>query len=108
MDQEQSYQETFDAILVATGKTPNVENLNCEIAGVKYDDKGVQVNQSLQTTNPSIYAGGDCIPGPNFTHNSDIQSRLILNQALLLGTQLPKTIGDINLPYCTYTDPEIA
>ena len=44
MDQGQSCEETFDAILVATGKTPNVENLNCEVAGVKYDNKGVQVN----------------------------------------------------------------
>ena len=62
----------FDAILVATGRSPNVEGLNCEAAGIQYDQRGIKVDKHLQTTNKLVYAVGDCISGPKFTHNSDI------------------------------------
>lgn len=64
--------EEFDAVLLATGRTPNVENMDLEKAGVKYGPKGIEVNENLQTANKNVYACGDCIPGPKFTHNSDV------------------------------------
>lgn len=47
-------------VIHGAGRIPNVEGLNLENAGVDYDNKGITVNEFLQTSNPSIYAGGDC------------------------------------------------
>lgn len=94
-----------DVLLIAAGRTPNVTNLGCETAGVEYDKFGIKVNQYLQTANPDIYAVGDCLPGFKFTHNSDVHARYVVRNALF-GDKKDK--DQIILPYCTYTDPEIA
>lgn len=57
------------------------------------------------TTNKRIYACGDCVPGPNFTHNSDVQARIVLMNSLFLGSENNEKVI---LPYATYTDPEVA
>ena len=51
-----------DAILVGAGRAPNVEGLGLEAAGVAYDRQGRRVNDTLQTSNPRIYAAGDICP----------------------------------------------
>jgi pyruvate/2-oxoglutarate dehydrogenase complex dihydrolipoamide dehydrogenase (E3) component len=94
-----------DEILVAVGRTPNVEGLDLEAAGVQYTTKGVAVNNYLQTTNPNIYAAGDvCLPY-KFTHTADATARLVIQNALFLGR---KKLSALTIPWCTYTDPEIA
>src|SRR5262249_37950044 len=94
-----------DAILVGVGRTPNVEGLTLEPAGVTYDAKqGVHVNDRLQTSNPKIYAAGDICSRYKFTHLSDAHARIIIQNALFFGRA--KASGLI-LPWCTYTDPEI-
>lgn len=64
------------------------------------------MNQFLQTDNQDIFAVGDCIPGPKFTHNSDVHARYVVRNALFDGDK--KNKDEIILPYCTYTDPEVA
>jgi pyruvate/2-oxoglutarate dehydrogenase complex dihydrolipoamide dehydrogenase (E3) component len=91
--------------LVATGRVPNVDGLGCEKAGVKFDENGIIVNQNLRTTNKNIYSCGDCVPGPKFTHNSDIQARVVVRNALF---KMSSKIQDFHIPYATFTDPEIA
>ena len=59
----------------------------------------------LQTTNPDIFAVGDCLPGPKFTHNSDVHARMVVRNALF---EDKKDKSTIVLPKCTYTDPEVA
>src|SRR5438552_1598792 len=61
---------TFEAdeILLAPGRQPNVGGLNLESAGVKYDAKGIKVNEHLQTSASNILAIGDVIGGYLFTH----------------------------------------
>lgn len=95
-----------DEILVGVGRAPNVRDLNLEAAGVKYDErKGVQVNDYLQTSNPRIYAAGDiCFPY-KFTHTADALARIVIQNALFLGR---KKTSALKIPWCTYTDPEIA
>ena len=95
-----------DEILVGVGRAPNVQELNLEAAGVKYDErKGVQVNDYLQTSNPRIYAAGDiCFPY-KFTHTADALARIVIQNALFLGR---KKTNALKIPWCTYTDPEIA
>jgi pyruvate/2-oxoglutarate dehydrogenase complex dihydrolipoamide dehydrogenase (E3) component len=97
---------TVDEILVAAGRVPNVEALNLEAAGVSYDTRdGVQVNDLLQTTNRHIYAAGDVCLKWKFTHAADAAARIVIQNALFLGR---KRISTLTMPWCTYTDPEVA
>ena len=95
-----------DEILVGVGRAPNVEDLNLESVGVKYDKReGVAVNDRLQTTNPSIYAAGDICLKYKFTHTADATARIVIQNALFGGR---KKQSALTIPWCTYTDPEIA
>src|SRR5581483_7105409 len=97
---------TVDEILVGTGRAPNVEGLNLEAVGVQYDPlKGVVVNDYLQTSNPRIYAAGDICLAWKFTHAADFAARIAIQNALFLGR---KKASALTMPWCTYTDPEIA
>lgn len=97
---------TVDEILVAAGRAPNVEGLNLETAGVQYDLRdGVRVNDRLQTTNPRIYGCGDVCLKWKFTHAADAAARIVIQNALFLGR---KKVSSLVIPWCTYTDPEIA
>ena len=95
-----------DEILIGTGRAPNIKGLNLETAGVQYDRrKGVLVNDRLQTTNPRIYAAGDVCLDWKFTHAADFSARIVIQNALFLGR---KKASALTMPWCTYTDPEIA
>jgi pyruvate/2-oxoglutarate dehydrogenase complex dihydrolipoamide dehydrogenase (E3) component len=107
VEQEGSKREIrVDEILVGIGRAPNVDGLNLESAGIAYHPRrGVQVNDKLQTSNPCIYAAGDiCFPY-KFTHTADALARILIANALFLGRQKSSTLV---VPWCTYTDPEIA
>ncbi|MER3424858.1 MAG: FAD-containing oxidoreductase, partial [Nitrospiraceae bacterium] len=100
-----------DEILVGIGRAPNVEGLGLEKVGVEYDTKeGVKVNSRLQTTNPRIYAAGDiCFPF-KFTHMADAMAQIVIQNALFphpLGLGYAST-DSLIIPWCTYTEPEIA
>lgn len=95
-----------DEILVGAGRAPNVSGLGLETAGVEFDQRsGVAVNDKLQTSNRNIYAAGDiCFPY-KFTHTADAMARIVIGNALFFGSG--KTSA-LHIPWCTYTDPEIA
>lgn len=94
-----------DAILLAAGRRPNIEGLNLEAADVAYNDKGVVVNDFLQTSNKNIYGSGDVAVPHQFTHVADATSRMVIQNALFLGR---KRYSDLIIPWVVYTDPEIA
>jgi pyruvate/2-oxoglutarate dehydrogenase complex dihydrolipoamide dehydrogenase (E3) component len=95
-----------DAILVGAGRAPNVEGLGLEAAGVDVDARGgVRVDDRLQSTNRKIFAAGDVCSAYKFTHNSDAQARIVVRNALFLGRARASAL---TLPWCTYTDPEVA
>lgn len=94
-----------DEILVSTGRVPNIEGLNLEAAGVEYDAKGAKVDDRLRTTNPRIYAAGDVSSPYKFTHAAEALSRVALQNALFFGR---KKASGLVIPWCTYTDPEVA
>ncbi len=95
-----------DEILVSAGRAPNVEDLGLEAAGVEYEkNRGVKVDDFLRTSNPRVYAAGDvCLPY-KFTHMADASARIVIQNALFMGR---KKFSALNIPWCTYTDPEIA
>jgi pyruvate/2-oxoglutarate dehydrogenase complex dihydrolipoamide dehydrogenase (E3) component len=95
-----------DQILVATGRAPNVEGIDLDIAGVEYDTRrGVRVDDRLRTTNPAIYAAGDVCMSEKFTHAADAAARIVIQNALFRGR---KRLSDLLIPRCIYTDPEVA
>jgi pyruvate/2-oxoglutarate dehydrogenase complex dihydrolipoamide dehydrogenase (E3) component len=97
---------TTDQILVGVGHTPNVETLNLETVGVKYDTKtGIRIDDFLRTTNPNIYAAGDVCFEHTFTHIEDASAGIVVQNALFHGR---KRLSELTIPWCTYTDPEIA
>ena len=96
-----------DAILVALGRKPNVENLGLETAGVAVEEKSrrVRVDRALRTTNRRIYAAGDVASKMAFTHAADAMARVVLRNALFPGSANGR---DLVMPWCTYTEPEVA
>jgi len=94
-----------DEILIAVGRAPNVEGLNLEAAGVAFDKTGVKVDDHLRSSNPRIYAAGDICASYKFTHVADAMARTVLQNALFFGR---KKASVLVIPWCTYTDPEIA
>ncbi len=98
-----------EEILIATGRTPNIEGLNLESVGVEYDLHGIKINDYLQTTNPKIYAAGDiCLPY-KFTHSADSAARIVIKNTLFSPFGLGKAkFSNLVIPWVTYTDPEIA
>jgi pyruvate/2-oxoglutarate dehydrogenase complex dihydrolipoamide dehydrogenase (E3) component len=94
-----------DAILLAVGRTPNLENLSLDVAGVSYTNRGVEVDARLRTTNRRIFAAGDICSRYQFTHAADAMARIVIANALFLAR---RKVNDLVIPWCTYTDPEIA
>lgn len=100
-----SHTITVDEILVSAGRTPNVESLNLEAAGVEVGKHGIKVNKKLQTTNPKIYACGDVIGGYQFTHVAGYEAVVVLTNALFF----PFSKANYRvIPWATFTDPELA
>jgi pyruvate/2-oxoglutarate dehydrogenase complex dihydrolipoamide dehydrogenase (E3) component len=95
-----------DELLVGTGRVPNVDGLDLEAAGVTYDEKrGVHVDDYMKTSNHRIYAAGDVALEHQHTHMADATARIVIQNALFLGR---KRLSALTVPWCTYTDPEIA
>jgi pyruvate/2-oxoglutarate dehydrogenase complex dihydrolipoamide dehydrogenase (E3) component len=100
---------TVDEILLGAGRTPNIENLNLEKAGVAWNSAGIQVNDYLQTTNPKIYGAGDVCMKWQFTHAADGAARIVIKNMLFSPFGLGKSkLSSLVMPWVTYTDPEIA
>jgi pyruvate/2-oxoglutarate dehydrogenase complex dihydrolipoamide dehydrogenase (E3) component len=94
-----------DEILVAVGRAPNVEGLGLEAAGVRYDKRGVEVDDNLRTSNRNVFACGDVASRYQFTHTADAQARIVIQNALFFGRAKASAL---TIPWCTYTTPEIA
>jgi pyruvate/2-oxoglutarate dehydrogenase complex dihydrolipoamide dehydrogenase (E3) component len=92
-------------ILVAAGRTPNTDRLDVAKAGVELDARGyIRVNDKLQTTAPEVWAMGECAGSPQFTHVGEDDGRVVLDN--LAGGS--RTTRGRLIPYCLFTDPELA
>ncbi len=112
VDQEKmgrKWEVEVEKLLIAVGRRPNVEGLDLQAAGVEYDKQGVRVNDALQTTNPDVFAAGDiCFPY-KFTHVADAMARIVIQNALFdFKINRKKKASALTIPWCTYTEPEIA
>jgi glutathione reductase (NADPH) len=98
---------TCDLVVHATGRVPNIDKLNLEAAGVEYGRRGIKVSPFMRTTNPAIFAAGDCADsGPNLTPVSANEGR-IAGKNLLAG----KDAREVNyppIPSVVFTLPQVA
>ena len=95
-----------DAILIAAGKRARTEGLGLEAAGVQSNPGGIRVDRFMRTTNPRIFACGDVTGGYPFTHTAEYQAGLVVTNALI--PLLRRKADDRVVPWCTFTDPELA
>lgn len=102
---EQEHTIKASHVLVATGRRPNIQDLNLSAAGVEFTEKGIKVDKYLRSTNSRIYAIGDCIGGSQFTHVAGYHAKIVLRNSIFrLRTKLQTTA----IPWVTFTDPELA
>lgn len=98
---------TADAILIATGRRPNIARLNLANTDVKITDRGaIQVDDKLKTTADNIWATGDCVGGMQFTYISLDDSRIVSSQIFGKGDRSTKNRGEI--PYSVFIDPPLS
>ncbi|MEH2150527.1 mercuric reductase [Nostoc sp.] len=93
-------------LLVAVGRAPNTESLNLPAAGVATDTRGfIQVSDRLETNVPGIWALGDINGGPQYTHISLDDYRIIKANLIDGGN---RSTQDRLVPSCLFIDPELA
>ena len=93
-----------DRVLVAVGRTPNLEDLDLDAAGIEHDDRHIPVNDRFQTNVSHVYAAGDIIGGPQFTHLAGFQAAHATRNIFL---PVKSKFDPGPLPWVTFTDPEV-
>ena len=93
-----------EELLVAVGRTPNVDGLGLEALGVEVGRRGVVVDERLRTNVKTIYAAGDVAGRYLFTHSAGYEAVRAVRDAFFPG----KGRADEMVPWCTFTDPELA
>jgi pyruvate/2-oxoglutarate dehydrogenase complex dihydrolipoamide dehydrogenase (E3) component len=95
-------------LLAALGRVPNTEKLNLSAAGVEVNERGfVQVNERLETTAPGIWALGDVNGGPQFTHASLDDFRIVYANLSAVPSGAKRSATDRLMPYTMFIDPEL-
>lgn len=94
-----------ETILAAMGRGANTHGLGLETIGVEYDRVGIRVDKRLRTSRKHIFAAGDVNGGFQFTHAAGYEGGIVVSNAIF---RLPRKADYTYLPWCTYTDPELA
>lgn len=93
-------------LLVAVGRQPNTDTLGCEAAGIQLGSRGeILVDDHYRTSTPGVYAVGDVLGGPQFTHTSWDDHRILYDH--LTGRSTKGRSGRL-VPYTVFTDPQVA
>jgi pyruvate/2-oxoglutarate dehydrogenase complex dihydrolipoamide dehydrogenase (E3) component len=92
-------------LLVATGRRPNVDDLNLEAAGIAFDQRGIHVGRDLATTNKRVYALGDVTGAPQYAQVATFHATMLLRKLLF---RRPIDVNLEAVPRVTFTEPELA
>jgi pyruvate/2-oxoglutarate dehydrogenase complex dihydrolipoamide dehydrogenase (E3) component len=97
---------TGSHLLIAAGRSPAIDGLDLDAAGIRHDRSGIVVSRKLKTTNRRVYAIGDCAAGhvPS-THAANYHAGLVIRNALF---RLPVRADNSVVPSALYTEPELA
>jgi pyruvate/2-oxoglutarate dehydrogenase complex dihydrolipoamide dehydrogenase (E3) component len=97
---------TGSHLMIATGRTPSIDGLDLDAAGIRHSRAGIIVNRGLKTTNMRVYAIGDCAAGHlQYTHAANYHAGLVIRNALF---RIPVRVNNSAIPWVTFTDPELA
>ena len=91
-------------LLVGAGRRPNVEGLGLDEVGIEVSRRGIVVDDALRTSVPSVYAVGDVAGRHLFTHSAGFEAARAVRNMFFPG----RTTSDFLVPWCTFTDPELA
>lgn len=94
-----------ETILVALGRAANTGGMGLADIGLEIDQRGIKVDSRLRTNHKHIYAAGDVNGGFQFTHAAGYEGGIVVSNAIF---HLPRKTDYTFLPWCTYTDPELA
>ncbi len=94
-----------ETVLLAQGRRPNVEGLGLEAIDLVLDRRGITVDNRMRTNHSHIYAAGDVNGGFQFTHTAGYEGGIVVSNAVF---HLPRKADYTWMPWCTYTDPELA
>ena len=94
-----------ERILAALGREANLKGLNLEGIGIPYDEKGLKLDARLRTNRKHIYGAGDVTGIYQFTHAAGYEGSIVISNAIF---HLPRKVDYAFVPWCTYTDPELA
>ncbi len=94
-----------ETILVAMGREANLFDLSLENTGIEFSNKGIKTDNRLRTKQKHIYAAGDVTGAYQFTHAAGYEGGIVISNAIF---HLPRKVDYTLLPWCTYTDPELA
>jgi pyruvate/2-oxoglutarate dehydrogenase complex dihydrolipoamide dehydrogenase (E3) component len=92
-------------LLIAAGRRPNLSGLDLDKAGIEHERTGIKVDSGLVTSNPKVFAIGDCVGGLQFTHVANYHAGIVIRRALF---RMPAKVDTSRVPWVTYTDPELA
>ncbi len=104
-ENNRSIELATDALLVAVGRRPNVDNMGLDTAGVEYNNRGIEVDRRLRTSAKHIFACGDVTGHYPFTHMAEYQAGIVISNAIF---RYPKKIDYRVVPWVIYSDPELA
>ncbi|WP_343310248.1 dihydrolipoyl dehydrogenase [Bacillus atrophaeus] len=101
---QREFKTKTDYVLVAVGRKPRLDGLQLEQAGIDFSQKGIPVNEQMQTNVPHIYACGDAIGGIQLAHAAFHEGVIAASHASGRDVKM----NEKNVPRCIYTSPEIA
>ena len=93
-----------EAVLISTGRRPNIDGLNLDTLGVAYDKKGIKVDEHFSTNVPGIYAIGDAVGGYMLAHVASEEGKVAVENILGLESHMNYSA----VPSCVFSFPEIA
>ncbi len=105
IEQDRTLTLRAETLLVAMGREANLGGLGLDTIGLTFDSKGLKLDQRLRTNHTHIYGAGDVTGEYQFTHAAGYEAGIVLSNAIL---HLPRKTDYTYLPWCTYTDPELA
>ncbi len=94
-----------EVIVAALGRDANAEDMGLDGLGMEFDRKGIRVDSRMRTNRRHIYAAGDVTGRYQFTHAAGYEGGIVVANAIF---HLPRKADYTFLPWCTYTDPELA
>ena len=94
-----------EQLLIAMGRTANIDNMGLSAIGVKHSSRGITVDRRMRTSHSHIFAAGDVTGSYQFTHAAGYEGGIVISNAIF---HLPRKTDYRLMPWCTYTEPELA